>query len=326
MQYKNEIGVLYDTICFGYVYFNDGADRTGGICADAYREVLAAIEGLPGWMHPFFTTDVETMMVLPPEVVYGADASIDSLLEFLSDETDVLGCLKKHYFPGEKLSAGASGRLYRLCEDAELPGKSKMALVYLFADYASLHYEVRKEFYRLYRAMKSFHDNQEGMVRSVADGLLERGDFGTFMDEKEAANAVFGVSLLRPDVLALLDDGEAPAVICGPEANDVAPVPTQEPEPAVSLVEFTVACGTEAKMKLLNLLLEHGPLTSAQLARMMGISQPMSWRYVVSFEKANVILCDRSEGRKEIYCRLNPDYFRGVRRSLDGLIGRLEDK
>ena len=48
MRLKNEIGILYDAICFGFAYFNDG-DRTGGICADAYREVLAAIEELPGW-------------------------------------------------------------------------------------------------------------------------------------------------------------------------------------------------------------------------------------------------------------------------------------
>ena len=325
MRFSNDIGILYDAICFGYAYFNEG-DRTGGISADAYREVLAAVEELPGWMRPFFTTDVETMTVLPPEVAYGAAASIDSLLEFLSDETDVLDCLGKYYFPNVKRRGADLGQWYRVIDAAELPGKTKMDLLYLFAEYATLQCEVRKAFYRLYRAVKNFRDKQEGTVWNVADKFLERGDFGPLMDEQTAENTVFGVSLMRPDVLALLQNGATPVIVCGPEANVVAPAPMQEPDPAVPLVEFTVACGTEAKMKLLNLLLEHGPLTSAQLARMMGISQPMSWRYVVSFEKANVILCDRSEGRKEIYCRLNPDYFRGVRRSLDELINRLEDE
>ena len=112
MRLKNEIGILYDAICFGYAYFNEG-DRTGGISADAYREVLAAVEEIPGWMRPFFTNDVETMTVLPPEVTYGADASIDGLLVFLSEEIDVLGCLKKHYFPGVKRRGADIGQWYR---------------------------------------------------------------------------------------------------------------------------------------------------------------------------------------------------------------------
>lgn len=326
MQYKNEIGVLYDTICFGYVYFNDGVDRTGGICADAYREVLAVIEGLPGWMHPFFTTDVETMTVLPPEVAYGAAASIDSLLEFLSDETVVLGCLGKYYFPNVKRRGADLGQWYRVIDAAELPGKTKMDLLYLFAEYASLQCEVRKAFYRLYRAVKIFRDKQEGTVRNVADKLLEHGNIGTLMGGQTAENAVFGVSLMRPDVLDLLHDGGTPVIVCGLEANVVAPAPTQEPTTAVPLVEFTVTCGTETKMKLLNLFAEHGSLTAAQLARIAGMSQPMSWRYVELLRNANVIQVDRREGRKEVYYRLNLDYFRGVRRSLDGLISRLEDK
>lgn len=325
MQFKNEIGILYDAICFGFAYFNDG-DRTGGICADAYREVLASVEELPGWMHPFFTTDVETMTVLPPEVTYGADASIDNLMEFLSDETDVLDCLGKYYFPNVKRRGADLGQWYRVIDAAELPGKTKMDLLYLFVDYVSLQYEVRKEFYRLYNSVKKYHGKQEGTVRNVVDKLLEHGAAGTLMDAQTAENTVFGVSLMRPDVLDLLHDEGTPVIVCGPEANVVAPAPMQEPEPAVPLVEFTVICGSETKMKLLYLLLEHGPLTSAQLARLMDSSSPMVWRYVVDFEKASVLLVDRREGRKEIYYRLNPDYFRGVRRSLNDLISRLEAK
>lgn len=325
MQFKNEIGILYDAICFGFAYFNDG-DQTGGISADAYREVLASVEELPGWMHPFFTTDVETMTVLPPEVAYGAAASIDSLLEFLSDETDVLDCLGKYYFPNVKRRGADLGQWYRVIDAAELPGKTKMDLLYLFVDYVSLQCEVRKAFYRLYRAVKNFRDKQEGTVWNVADKLLEHGNIGTLMGGQTAESAVVGVSLMRPDVLALLQNGATPVIVCGPEANVVAPGPTQEPTTAVPLVEFTVTCGTETKMKLLYLLLEHGPLTSAQLARLMDSSSPMVWRYVVDFEKASVLLVDRREGRKEIYYRLNPDYFRGVRRSLNDLISRLEAK
>lgn len=320
MQFKNEIGILYDAIFFGYAYFNDG-DQTGGISADAYREVLAAVEELPGWMRPFFTNDVENMTVLPPEVAYGADSSINGLLDFLSDETDVLSCLSKHYFQGEKLSAVAPGRLYRLCEEAEISDNTKMALPYLFADYSSLHFEVRKEFYRLYSAMKSFHDKQEGKVRNVVDKLLEHGAAGILMDEQ--TKAVFGVSLMRPDVLALSRNEGAPVIVCGPKANVAAHAPTLETTP---LVDFTVACGSEAKMKILDLFAEHGNLTAAQLARLMDISAPMAWRYTEMLRNANVILEDRGEGRKEIYYRLNLDYFRGVRRSLDELISRLEAK
>ena len=322
MQFKNEIGILYDAICFGYAYFNSG-DQTGGISADAYREVLAAVEVMPGWMRPFFTADAENMTVLPPEVTYGAAASIDGLLVFLSEEIDVLGCLKKHYFPGVKRRGADIGQWYREIETTGLPGKTKTALLYLFADYSSLQGEVRKVFYRLYNAVKSFHDKQEGTVRNVVEKLLENGNVGTILDEQKSEKAVVGVSLMRPDVLALLLNEDASVVVCGPEANVVAPVPTQEPEPAVPLVDFTVACGSEAKMKLLNLLLEHGPLTSAQLARMMGISQAAVWRHVADLEKVNVILRERTQGVKGVYYLLNPDYFRGVRRSLDDLISRL---
>lgn len=325
MRLKNEIGILYDAICFGFAYFNDG-DRTGGICADAYREVLAAIEELPGWMHPFFTNDVENMTVLPPEVAYGAAASIDNLLEFLSDETDVLDCLGKYYFPNVKRRGTDLGQWYRVIDAAGLPGKTKMDLLYLFAEYATLQCEVRKAFYRLYNSVKKYHGKQEGTVRNVVDKLLEHGAAGTLMDEQTAENTVFGVSLMRPDVLALLQNGATPVIVCGPEANVVAPAPMQEPTTAVPLVEFTVTCGTETKMKLLDLFAEHGSLTSAQLARMAGMSQPMSWRYVELLRNANVIQVDRREGRKEVYYHLNLDYFRGVRRSLDELIGRLEAK
>ena len=325
MQFKNEIGILYDMISFGYAYFNAG-DQTGGISADAYREVLAVVESLPGWMRPFFTSDVETMTVLLPEVTYGVNASIDVLLNFLSEDIDVLGCLKKHYFPGAKRRGADISQWYREIEATGLPGQTKTALFYLFADYSSLQGEVRKAFYRLYRAVKSFRDKQEGTVWYVADKLLEHGNVGTLLDEPTADKTVFGVSLMRPDVLALLRNEDAPVVVCGPESNVVAPASAQEPEPAVPLVEFTVACGSEAKMKLLNLFLEHGPLTSAQLARMMGISQAAAWHHVADLEKANVLLVDRKEGRKENYSRLNPDYFRGVRHSLDDLISRLEVK
>lgn len=320
MHFKNEIGVLYDTICFGFAYFNDG-DQTGGISADAYREVLAVVEELPGWMRPFFTDDKETMTALPPEVAYGAGSSINGLLDFLSDETDVLSCLSKHYFQGEKLSAVAPGRLYRLCEEAEIPDKTKMALPYLFADYSSLHFEVRKEFYRLYSALKSFHDKQEGTVRNVADKLLEHGDVGTLMDGQ--TKAVFGVSLMRPDVLALFRNEGAPVIVFGPEASVAAHAPTLGTAP---LVTFAVTCGSETKMKILDLFAEHGKLTAAQLARLMGVSSPMAWRYAEAFAKANIILGDRTQGGKEIYYHLNLDYFRGVRRSLDELISRLEAK
>ena len=341
MQLNEELGILYDVFCYGNTYFNQEEielkyEREGlpiDLRLNAYREVAARIGSISSVLRLFFCPgeSAETIAgIFMNRAVLSENVGFELFLSNFDDENQILGMLISRFLPGidekskRRLVARDLHLWYQVCEEAEISHEIKMALLYLAASYETVCLQIRTDLFRIYREVKAYHLEHRESVVAVKEKfdnwdsvkqlakLFQRDLSGV----KESA-LILGVSLLNPVVAFMGEVRNQIVFICGSEY--ALPAKKGAKSPHIGIADFVVNCGSRQKVEILYLFREHGELTAAQLARLLGVSAPMAWRYVEMLRENRVLVVKRQEA-KNIYYGLNSDYFYGVLRSVEEFV------
>lgn len=341
MQLNTELGILYDMICFVDTYFNrERLERMFqklnvplGSRLKSFEAVLGKIEVLPSFLRLFFCAgevDEPIIAKFLDKVVDAPSVGLEFFLSNFEDEKSVIEAVVASFFPTldektkRRLVAGEIPLWYRICGESELPTEMQMAMFYMVSSYETLHLEIRRELFRIYTAIKVYHqahkDESEQVKKEQENPervklLCDQHQID--LDGVDENDIVLGVTLMNPAMSMGLRFGNRVIFVCGGESL----LPTRKKNEVldVALSDFVVNCGTKQKMDILLLFREQGALTAAQLSRFLEVSAPMAWRYVEMLYKHNILKVSKKEA-KNIYYSLNPEYFRGVLHSMEEFI------
>lgn len=341
MQLNEELGILFDVMCFGNTYFNRELielkyEKEGlpiELRMKAYREVATKIGSISSVLRLFFCPGEEAEYVANifwNKMIASGNIGIETFLSNFDDETQVLGVLVPTYFPDlderrkRRLISRDLPLWYQVCEETEIPYEIKMALLYLAASYETGCLQIRTELFRIYREVKAYHTTHRDAIVAVRDKFEDwdsvkrlAGQFQRDLSDVNEEALILGVSLLNPVVTFMGETQNSVILICGSEY--VLPIRNEIKSVDIGIADFVVTCGSKQKVDILFLFREHGELTAAQLARLLGVSAPMAWRYVEMLRENKVLIVKRQEA-KNIYYGLNSDYFYGVLHSIEEFV------
>ena len=269
-------------------------------------------------------------------MVASDNIGIETFLSSFDDETQVLGVLVPSFFPdlderrNRRLISRDLPLWYQVCEETEISCEIRMALLYLAASYETVCLQIRTELFRIYREVKAYHLAHRESIVAVKDKFdnwdsIKRlaGQFQVDLSNGKEHELVLGVSLLNPMVTFWSKTKDRVSLVCGseyalPKKNEIESID-------IGLADFVVNCGSKQKVDILYFFREHGELTAAQLARLLGVSAPMAWRYVEMLRENKVLVVKRQEA-KNIYYSLNSDYFYGVLHSVEEFVKCFDEK
>lgn len=347
VQLNDELGIMCDVVCFGNTYFNRELiemkyEKEGlpiELRMKAYREVEAKLGSISSVLRLFFCPGESAEPVagvFMNKAIVSGNVGLELFLSNFDDENQVLNILVSTFFPDidEKRKRRLNSRdlplWYQVCEDAKVSYEIKMALLYLAANYDTVCLQIRTELFRIYREVKAYHTTHRESIVAVRDkldnwDLVKRlaGQFQVDLSDANEDTLILGVSLLNPMVTLWGEARDGVVLICG---NEYAlPVKKEVKGTCVGIADFVVSCGSKQKVDILYFFREHGELTAAQLARLLGVSAPMAWRYVEMLRENKVLVVKRQEA-KNIYYSLNSDYFYGVLHSVEEFVKCFDEK
>lgn len=341
MQLNEELGILYDVTCFGNTYFNRDMIELKyekevwpiELRVKAYEDIKSKLGTISSVLRLFFCPGEGADSVAGTffvKTVATQNVGIEMFLSNFDDENQVLDMLVSLFFPNlnerkkRRLSSRDITLWYQACEESNLAHDIKIALLYLAASYETVQLEIRKELFRIYTEVKAYHTARRESVVEVkskfdsGDSIKQlAGQFQMDLSEATENDLVLGVSLLNPMVTFWNKTKSRVSLICGSEYA----LPKQKEIKGIDIgiADFVVNCGSKQKVDILYLFREHGELTAAQLARLLGVSAPMAWRYVEMLRENKVLVVKRQEA-KNIYYSLNSDYFYGVLHSIEEFV------
>lgn len=345
MQINAELGKVFDVVFFTSHYYDpsslEDACRANGISPELFtapfKEVREQVEPISSLFLPLVAQDDMKKTVLAyllEEFIVRESITFNEYLS-LFDEGDLLfGKLVYTLFRGKDedtrnaLTARDLPTWYKVCGESSLPNELAVSLMYFAAQYRVVLPEIKRDLRKIYTAVSNYHKLHQDMVDKTLAILGERESLEAVVKNitpdatpKDADRLTVSVALMNP-LMTFWHKAESDnRLICGPEfalGYDLHQVP-----PAATIADFAISCGSRHRMEILYKFREHGMLTAAQIARLMGFSAPMAWRYVEMLHQNKVLYISRQEA-KNIYYSLNPEFFKSVRRSLDDFMTYFE--
>ncbi|MBR4866174.1 MAG: winged helix-turn-helix transcriptional regulator [Clostridia bacterium] len=347
MRLNEELGILFDMVCFGNTYFNreqiemkyEKEEWPIELRMKAYQEIEAKLGAISSVLGLFFHSgeSAESVVgVFANKAIASGDVGVEMFLSNFDDENQVLSMLVSAFFPDldEKRKRRLSSRdlplWYQVCEETAISYEIKMALLYLAASYETVCLQIRTELFRIYREVKAYHTAHRDAIVAVRDKFMNwdsvkqlAGQFQVDLSDVNEGALIVGVSLLNPAVTFMGETQNKVILICG--SSYALPAKKEVKNIDIGIADFVVNCGSKQKVDILFLFREHGELTAAQLARLLGVSAPMAWRYVEMLRENKVLVVKRQEA-KNIYYSLNSDYFYGVLHSVEEFVKCFDEK
>lgn len=347
MQLNEELGILFDVMCFGNTYFNrelielkyETEDWPIDIRVKAFEDIKGNLGPISSVMRLFFCPGEGVESVADSfwnRTISSGNIGLEMFLSNFDDENQVLNMLVSAFFPDldEKRKRRLSSRdlplWYQVCEETAISYEIKMALLYLAASYETVCIQIRTELFRIYREVKAYHTTHRDAVVAVKDKFVNWDSvkrlaekFQVDLSDVNEGALIMGVSLLNPAVTFMGETQNKVILICG--SGYALPGKKEVKNIDIGIADFVVNCGSKQKVDILFLFREHGELTAAQLGRLLGVSAPMAWRYVEMLRENKVLVVKRQEA-KNIYYSLNSDYFYGVLHSIEEFVKCFEEK
>lgn len=341
MQLNEELGILFDVMCFGNTYFNrelielkyEKEEFPIEVRLKVYEEVAEKLGAISSVLRLFFCSGESAEPVagiFMNKAITSEDVGLEMFLSNFDDENQVLSMLVSAFFPDldEKRKRRLSSRdlplWYQVCEETAISYEIKMALLYLAASYETVCLQIRTELFRIYREVKAYHTAHRDAIVAVRDKFMNwdsvkqlAGQFQRDLSDVNEGALIMGVSLLNPAVTFMGETQNKVILICG--SGYALPAKKEVKNIDIGIADFAVNCGSKQKIDILFLFREHGELTAAQLGRLLGVSAPMAWRYVEMLRENKVLVVKRQEA-KNIYYGLNSDYFYGVLHSVEEFV------
>ena len=328
MVFDKELGVICDMFCFGNLYFGRGVQRKESGNAKVFEELLEKIGELPSYMNPFFIGDPGKLSVLYREEWTVCNGLIDQFLGYLENTELFISNLVDCYFSNEQERVKVSLKRrdisvwYQACETAELPKDIKMSLFYLANEYDVLQWEIRKVFYKIYRAVKEQHNQsleQKKLPLNKDEEQLKRFLYHQQVDMSDISieNLHFAFSLMSSGCLW---DSNKKMVIVGIEAWENYVKCDQEC--TIDICRFFGACGVKGKYNIITFLAERGELSIAEIAKEIDMPNASVRRYTKELAEQGILLVGREEANRKYY-KLNTKYMHSLRFSLDKWVGEL---
>ena len=328
MVFNKELGVICDMFCFGNLYFGRGVQRKESGDAKVFEELLEKIGKLPSYMNPLFVEDPKKLSVLYREDWTGYNGLIDQFLGYLENTELVISNLVDCYFTNEKERVKVSMRRrdlsvwYQVCERAELPKKTRISLFYLANEYDVLQWEIRKVFYKIYRAVKEQHTQSQEQKKLLLDmdkEQLKRFLYHQQVDVSDISieNLHFAFSLMSSGCLW---DKDKKMIIVGVDAWENFVKCGQGA--TVDICRFFSACGVKGKFDIITFLAERGELSLAEIVKEIDMSNALVRRYTKELVEQGIFLVSREEANRKYY-KLNSKYFFALRSSLDQWVEKL---
>lgn len=341
MQLNEELGILFDVMCFGNTYFNrelielkcEKEELPIEVRLKVYEEVAEKLGAISSVLRLFFCSGESAEPVagiFMNKAITSEDVGLEMFLSNFDDENQVLSMLVSAFFPDldEKRKRRLSSRdlplWYQVCEETAISYEIKMALLYLAASYETVCLQIRTELFRIYREVKAYHTAHRDAIVAVRDQFMNwdsvkqlAGQFQRDLSDVNEGALIMGVSLLNPAVTFMGETQNKVILICG--SGYALPAKKEVKNIDIGIADFVVNCGSKQKVDILFLFREHGELTAAQLGRLLGVSAPMAWRYVEMLRENKVLVVKRQEA-KNIYYGLNSDYFYGVLHSVEEFV------
>ena len=328
MVFDKELGIIYDVFYFGNLYFGRGVQRKESGDAKVFEELLEKIGKLPSYMNSLFVGDPKKLSVLLREDWTIGNGLIDQFLSYLENTELVISNLVDCYFPNEQERVKVSLKRrdislwYQLCERAELPKEMKMSLFYLANEYDILQWEIRKVFYKIYRAVKEQHTQnleQKKLLLDMDKEQLKRFLYHQQVDVSDISieNLRFAFSLMSSGCLW---DSNKKMVVVGIEAwEDYVKC---DQECTIDICRFFGACGVKGKFDIITFLAERGELSIAEIAKEIDMSNALVRRYTKELAEQGIFLVSREEANRKCY-KLNTKYMHSLRSSLDQWVEKL---
>lgn len=328
MVFEKELGIIYDMFCFGNLYFGRGVQRKESGDAKVFEELLEKIGKLPSYMNPLFVEDPKKLSVLYREDWTIGNGLIDQFLGYLENTELVTSNLVDYYFPNEqertkvRLKQRDISVWYQVCERAKMPKAEKMSLFYLANEYDVLQWEIRKVFYKIYRAVKEQHTQNLEQKKLLLN--MDEEQFKRFLYQQRVDMSVisgeklhFAFSLMSSGCLW---DSNKKMVVVGIEAwEDYVKC---DQECTVDICRFFSACGVKGKFDIITFLAERGELSLAEIVKEIDMSNALVRRYTKELLEQGILLVSREEANRKYY-KLNSKYFFALRSSLDQWVEKL---
>lgn len=340
MILHSETGVVIDTIGYGLALINWEAvvaelrkrRLSDEVLGDFVEAVKQEVGELPAWCKALFYVGAgrcpaPESFFLHEELLPGY--SLENLLACVDRQEVFFGALANHYFSG--LSGSMVSRLterdlaawYQVCGEQEIPDDITVELLYICGNFETVKRELHLLFAKIYRVVKAMHVAAAPQIEETVQILNDPA--GQKELERRMNYKLSGKGIQEPDVAVSLwqayalfpmdpERKVANLILCGMRYRDSADAPSSLS--GIDFMSFVAACGSENKIRIVYLLLEHGKLTSSQLSKMLHSSPPMTGRYLDSLKGDGVIRVKGQEG-KNIFYELNADYFRSVKKTAD---------
>ena len=328
MVFDKELGIIYDVFYFGNLYFGRGVQRKESGDAKVFEKLLEKIGKLPSYMRPFWGGEPEKLSVLYQEDWTIGNGLIDQLLSYLENTGLVISKLVDFYFPNEpervkvRLKRRDISAWYQVCEQKELPKATRISLFYLASEYDVLQWEIRKVFYKIYRAVKEQHN--QSLEQKKLPLNTDEEQFRKFLYHQQVnvstfsfENLQYSFSLMSPGCLW---DSNKKMVVVGIEAwGDYVKC---DQECTIDICRFLGACGVKGKFDIITFLAERGELSIAEIAKEIDMSNALVRRYTKELVEQGIFLVSREEANRKYY-KLNSKYFFALRSSLDQWVEKL---
>lgn len=330
MIFNIEIGKIYDTIFLGVLQFHKKAlferlddflidrkwfDRLNAELTDLNCETE---ESLPEILSPFFLCSKAGNCALTAfftgKIDYAQD-TFNSFLEKLKTNSDLLFAkLMDAIFPDRPFGNPSSLTLpldteilIKALNEASYSQEVKLQIALLFGNYPYALALLVKHLQLLYKQIDALYSAHENEIAHAAEEMQQRRNltlyeqvYTQFTSKAFRKELPFynSISLLHSLLFYLASNGTSYLLISGIQHEDALRFATRQNDDLRSIL---LAIGNDTRLSILKVLSEQGEMTSADVARALGIAPSAAFTHMDILFQKGILSFVRRQGLRMFY-------------------------
>ena len=328
MIYNEHMGIIYDVILYGLIYFNKsslikkfeerGHDLDGAFTY--FDEVKNSCPPLPECLLPFFYYDSITPCFLTEYIIKSLDFHKHKFQDFIKSlqnplKKNVFDYLFENLSDDEKMlliKNKDSKVVIKAFTNESWSGEMTKQTMFLLYNFSYVSYLLIDTINDIYKHISELHNKY---IDKIAQKVKETQSKETLLlfeklyslDEKKASMQICSICFMNQFVRYEKRDGNVESVfLLGYRYKET--METDYNKANVSLEKALFAIGDPIRFKIIVNLKKHGSLTISDLGRLINISKTTSFRHINILCEEKIIIEHHREGLK-IYYKVNKDYL-----------------
>ena len=340
MEYDSRMGIAYDALFYGVIYFNEKSFKnffltTYGIAEDEHKfaeELKRQIPEPPNTLYPFFFCDFTKPSFLVSwfydDFYFGREDFTDFIERLMEDVPSLLQSLFQYYLSEDPANYSSGEEFVKKIFQLDIDRELQMQLIYLWSDYNLVFQQLNDFLMASYKEIILLYESQKVLIRNTlkiftTEHFIEGLNIlSTVQDAKFQKRDKIAVSLLNAAlILQRRTTKREFAYVLGCRCNSCLDL--HQNYYRIPIDTLFRVFGNKIVIDIL-LLLNEKEHTVTQLAEKIFVSRQTVNRHALWLIDFKLISVSRKTG-PEVYYRINPKFFSAAKVKMDNFFMQFEN-